>query len=143
MRCYALMVITAFYRAMLHSRTASQPFEQACHQLEQACSLQGYGILASHNVGDTLRSKGFAFEDAVKVYEICHPGHAAALLAAEPALAAALPCRIAVGTHEGATLVSLISPLELLTASSPASAVRTTAEQVERDTLAILAAAAA
>ena len=128
---------------MLHSRAAAQPFEQTCHQLEQACSLQGYGILASHNVGDTLRSKGFAFGDAVKVYEICHPGHAAALLAAEPALAAALPCRIAVGTHAGATLVSLISPLELLTAVDTSSAVHTTAAQVERDTLAILAAAAA
>lgn len=48
---------------MLHSRTAAQPFEQTCHQLEQACSLQGYGILASHNLGDTLRSEGFALAD--------------------------------------------------------------------------------
>ncbi len=128
---------------MLHSRTAAQPFAQTCQQLEQACGRQGYGILASHNVGDTLRSKGFDTTDAVTVYEICHPGHAAALLAVDPALAAALPCRIAVGTHQGATLVSLLSPLELLTALSPASEVRTTAEQVERDIQAIVEAAAA
>ena len=137
------MVITAIRDAMLHSRTAAQPFAQTCLQLEQACGLQGYGILASHNVGETLRSKGFDTADSVKVYEICHPGHAAALLAAEPALAAALPCRIAVGTHQGATLVSLLSPLQLLTGIPPAHDVRTTAEQVERDTLAILEAAAA
>ena len=79
----------------------------------------------------------------MKVYEICHPCHVAALLAAEPTRAGALPCRIAVGTHKGATLVSLISPLELLTAMDTSSAVHSTAAQVERDTLAILEAAAA
>ena len=52
------MVITAIPQAMLYSRTAAKPFEQTCHPLEQACNLQGYGILASHNVGDTLPEKG-------------------------------------------------------------------------------------
>ena len=127
---------------MLHSRVSGQPFEQTCQQLEQACGLQGYGVLTSHNVGDTLRSKGFEHAEACKVYEICHPGHAAALLAVEPSLAAALPCRIAVSSHHGTTLLSLLSPQQLLSALSADASVHATAEQVEQDTLAILAAAA-
>ncbi|NDG22198.1 MAG: DUF302 domain-containing protein [Synechococcaceae bacterium WBB_10_009] len=73
---------------------------------------------------------------------ICHPGHAAAILAADPLLAAALPCRIAVSNSNGTTRLSMLSPQQLLaglSGDSPgAAAHQATAAQVEAETLAIL-----
>jgi uncharacterized protein (DUF302 family) len=136
------MVITADLPAMLHARTSGRSHAEACAQLEASCQRHGYGVLGSHNVAETLRSKGLPFAGESRIYEICHPGHAAAILAADPLLAAALPCRIAVISTDGSTRLSMLSPQQLLaglSGDSPgAAAHQATAAQVEAETLAIL-----
>ncbi len=42
-------------------------FEQAATDLEVAVKNNGFGVLHIHDLGNTLRSKGVAFEEQCKV----------------------------------------------------------------------------
>lgn len=78
-------------------------FSQASTDLEAAVIRHGFGVLHVHDLGNTLRSKGMAFEDECKVFEVCNPGQAAKVLAIDMRLNMALPCRI-VTVHGAAPL---------------------------------------
>ena len=123
---------------MIHARAALRPYGEICAAMEAICRRHGYGVLGSHNVGDTLRSKGIAYSGQCTVFEICQPVHAAAILASDEQLASALPCRIAVSEHEGCTTVSMVSPQRLFEELSHSPVVQELARTVEQETLAIL-----
>lgn len=52
-------------------------FSQAVTDLEAAVAHHGFGVLHIHDLGGTLRSKGIAFEEECKIFEVCNPGQAA------------------------------------------------------------------
>lgn len=52
-------------------------FHQASTDLESAVTRNGFGVLHIHDLGTTLRSKGIAFEEECKVFEVCNPAQAA------------------------------------------------------------------
>lgn len=98
---------------------SDKPFAQAVGDLDAAVKRHRFGILHVHDIGATLRGKGQSFNGECKVFEVCSPAHAAALLASDPRLNMALPCRISVYTENGATRIGMIEPermLELLSA---------------------------
>ena len=133
------MLLCAYATNVIHLRNSAHSFAQACERVPAACQSQGYGVLAQHNVGDTLRSKGIDYAGQCVVFEICQPAHAAVILQIDPTLASALPCRLAV-TQQGSDSVrlSLLSPEHLLREASSKEAIRRVAAQVEQDTLRIL-----
>jgi uncharacterized protein (DUF302 family) len=128
---------------MLITQTSRRPYAEVCARLNDSCGRHGYGVLASHDIGATLHSKGLEHPAQCRVFEICHPGHAAEILAADPHLAAALPCRIAAVEQNGTTTLSMLSPRQLLQSLNDTDSVQALAEQVEQDTVAILTEAAA
>jgi hypothetical protein len=69
-------------------------FEEACASRLQAVPDHGFGVLAVHDLGQTLRSKALAFPGECRIFEVCNPLQAAAALATTMALNMALPCRI-------------------------------------------------
>ncbi len=69
---------------------------QAVTDLEAAVVHHGFGVLNIHDLDTTLRSKGIAFEEVGKIFEVCNPGQATDVLAADMRLNMALPCRISV-----------------------------------------------
>src|SRR5674476_1090813 len=73
-------------------------FNQASTDLDSAVKRHGFGVLHVHDLGATLRSKGIAFEEECKVFEVCNPGQAAKVLSIDMRLNMALPCRISVFT---------------------------------------------
>ena len=69
-------------------------FDQASADLDAAVKRNGFGVLHVHDLGSTLRSKGIAFEEQCKVFEVCNPAQAAKVLSTDMRLNMALPCRI-------------------------------------------------
>ena len=92
-------------------------------------------MLHVHDLGTSLRSKGLAFTEECKVFEVCNPGQAAKVLSADMRLNLALPCRISVFTEQGKTKLGLIKPVQMLSALSQDAALLQVAEEVERATV--------
>jgi uncharacterized protein (DUF302 family) len=110
-------------------------FEQVSADLESAVKRHGFGVLHVHNLGDTLRSKGIAFDEQCKVFEICNPVQAAKVLATDMRLNMALPCRISVFTEKDKTKIGLIKPVQMLSALSQDAALVQIAKEVEEKTI--------
>ena len=124
---------------MIHLQTTQRSFSEVCDRMASACQSQGYGVLAQHNVGETLRSKGIDYSGQCIVFEICQPSHAAAILKADPNLASGLPCRIAVSQQGNDPVsVSMFSAEQLLREASSDPAIQRVASQVEQETLRIM-----
>lgn len=110
-------------------------FDQASADLEITVKRHGFGVLHIHDLGTTLRSKGIAFDNQCKVFEVCNPGQAAKVLSTDMRLNMALPCRISVFTEKGKTKIGLIKPVQMLSALSQDAALVQVAKEVEEKTL--------
>jgi uncharacterized protein (DUF302 family) len=84
-------------------RDTPKSFEDANSALQEAVVDKGFGVLAVHDLGHTLRSKGLPFPEQCRILEVCNPEQAAAVLSTTMALNMALPCRISVYTEAGQT----------------------------------------
>ena len=103
---------------MYYTVETSKSFNQASTDLEAAVLGHGFGVLHVHDLGATLRSKGIAFAEECKIFEVCNPAQAAKVLAADMRLNMALPCRISVYTEKNKTKIGLIKPVQMLSALS-------------------------
>jgi len=106
-------------------------FDDASVDLESAVIRHKFGVLHVHDLGSTLRSKGIAFEEQCKVFEVCNPAQAAKVLSTDMRLNMALPCRISVFTEKGKTKIGLIKPVQMLSALSQDAALVQVSEEVE------------
>lgn len=110
-------------------------FNQASTDLESAVLHHGFGVLHIHDLGTTLRNQGIAFDEECKIFEVCNPGQAAKVLAADMRLNLALPCRISVFTEKGTTKIGLIKPRQMLAGLSENAALTPVAKEVEETTI--------
>ncbi len=110
-------------------------FGQASTDLESAVKKHGFGVLHVHDLGSTLRSKGIAFDEQCKVFEVCNPGQAAKVLSIDMRLNMALPCRISVFTEKGKTKIGFIKPGQMLSSLSQDAALVQVAKEVEEKTI--------
>jgi len=110
-------------------------FDQASADLELAVKRHAFGVLHVHDLGTTLRSKGIAFDEQCKIFEVCNPGQAARVLSTDMRLNMALPCRISVFTEDGKTKIGLIKPAKMLSALSQDPALIEVAKEVEEKTI--------
>jgi uncharacterized protein (DUF302 family) len=110
-------------------------FNQAVADLDLAVISHGFGILHIHDLGATLRSKGIAFAEDCKIFEVCNPAQAAKVLSIDMRLSMALPCRISVFTEKGRTKIGLIKPMQMLSALSQDAGLVQIAKEVEIKTI--------
>lgn len=110
---------------------SNKSFEQAATDLDSAVKRNGFGVLHVHDLGNTLRGKGVAFEPQVRVFEVCNPLQAAKVMAADLKLNMALPCRISVYTEGGKTLIGMIKPTAILSSLSQDKSLAAVANEVE------------
>lgn len=116
-------------------------FDQAAKDLATAVTSHGFGLLNIHDLGASLRSKGIDFAEDCQVFEVCNPGQAAQVLAADLLLNMALPCRISVFTEKGTTKIGLIRPGPMLAALSKNADLVQVAQAVEEKTIQMVDAA--
>ena len=113
----------------------SKSFDQASADLDAAVKRHQFGVLHVHDLGGTLRSKGIAFDEQCKVFEVCNPAQAAKVLTTDMRLNMALPCRISVFTEKGKTRIGLITPVKMLSSLSQDPALVQVAKEVEEQTI--------
>jgi uncharacterized protein (DUF302 family) len=90
----------------IESRKTPAEIEQG---LQAAAARHKFGILAVHNLRETMRNKGVEFQGECWIYEVCNPVQAKKVLEANPAISTALPCRISVyRSGEGYKLATLL-----------------------------------
>ena len=114
---------------------SDKSFDRASTDLESAVTNHGFGVLHIHDLGMTLRSKGIAFDNQCKVFEVCNPGQAAKVMSTDMRLNMVLPCRISVFTEKGKTKIGLIKPVQMLSALSQDPALVQVAKDVEEQTI--------
>lgn len=114
---------------------SSKTFEQAAADLDAAVKRNGFGVLHVHDIGNTLRGKGVSFEPQVRIFEVCNPGQAAKVMAADLKLNMALPCRISVYTEDGKTHIGMIKPSGILSSLSQDATLAAVAREVEAQTI--------
>ena len=113
---------------------SNKTFDQAATDLEAAVKRHEFGLLHVHDLGATLRSKGIAFAENCKVFEVCNPGQASKVLSTDMRLNMALPCRISVYTEQGKTKIGMIKPVPMLAALSQDASLVKVAQEVEAST---------
>ena len=123
---------------MYYIAESDKSFKQAAEDLEAAVVKNGFGVLHVHDLGATLRSKGIAFAEDCKVFEVCNPGQAAKVLSTDMRLNMALPCRISVYTEQGKTKIGMITPVKMLASLSHDAALAVVAKEVEEKTIAMV-----
>jgi uncharacterized protein (DUF302 family) len=120
---------------MYYTVDTSKSFEQTATDLDAAVKRHGFGVLHVHDIGNTLRSKGQAFTENCRVFEVCNPAQAAKVLAADMQLNMALPCRISVYTEKGRTRIGMIKPTDMLSMLSKDPSLTQVAREVEEKTM--------
>jgi len=119
---------------MFYTVDTAKSFEQAAADLDAAVKRHGFGVLHVHDLGNTLRSKGLSFTENCRVFEVCNPGQAAKVLAADMQMNMALPCRISVYTEKGKTRIGMIKPTDMLAMLSQDPALGQVAREVDEKT---------
>lgn len=122
------------------AETAKSP-GRAVTDLLVAVQQYGYGVLHTYDLRETLASKGFSLPNACHILEVCNPGQAAAVPAADMSMNIALPCRVPVYQDGGRTLTGMVRPTVLLASLSKSEDLKTIAAQVEKDIIAVIEAA--
>lgn len=120
---------------MFYIVDTNKSFSQASADLESAVIRNGFGVMHIHDLGNTLRTKGIAFDEECRVFEVCNPLQAAKVLSTDMRLNMALPCRISVYTDKGKTKIGLIKPVQMLSALSKNEALASVAKEVEDKTI--------
>lgn len=110
-------------------------FDEASADLDVSVKRNGFGVLHVHDLGTTSRTKGVAFDEQCKVFEVCNPQQAAKVLDSDMRLNMALPCRISVFTERGKTRIGLIRPAQMLSALSTDPSLIEVANEVEARTI--------
>jgi uncharacterized protein (DUF302 family) len=110
--------------------------------LRESAARHQFGVIAVHDLKETLAKKGVDLAMECRIYEVCNPHQAKKVVEAEGAISTALPCRISVyGSAKQYTLATL-RPTEMMkTFTIPE--VETVAREVEEVILEMMKDAAA
>ena len=82
--------------------------------LREAAASHKFGVLAVHNLKETMAAKGVDFQGECQIYEVCNPLQAKRVLEVNGSASVALPCRISVyRSGDGYRLATLL-PTALL-----------------------------
>jgi uncharacterized protein (DUF302 family) len=90
------------------------PFAAAVEAVTVALKAEGFGVLTTIDVRQTMRDKlDIEFEPYV-ILGACNPQLAHRGLQAEHELGLLLPCNVIVHEHEGKRAVSIVDPIQML-----------------------------
>ena len=94
---------------MAYVRETEKDFDTVVANLEKQTAARKFRILAIHDVQKTLAEKGLEREP-LKIVELCNAGFAHEALQKDVDVSLFMPCRYAVYTEGGKTMVKLARP---------------------------------
>lgn len=123
--------------------SSNKDIEQATADLEAAVANHSFGVLHIHDLKATMNKKGVPFEPECRIFEVCNPKKAFAVLSEDMAMNMALPCRISVWQEGGNTKIGMINPKPMLEMLSSSEKLSQVADEVQTTLTAIIDEAAA
>lgn len=101
--------------AYYYSRKLKIPFQEALDKIAQTLQQQGFGIITTIDVRDTLKQKLNIDFRNYKIIGACNPQFAFNAISLESHIGLMLPCNIVVQEHEnGEVEISAINPMETI-----------------------------
>ena len=94
--------------------TTSLPFADAVTRVRETLAEEGFGVLTEIDVQATLREKLGEDMPPYLILGACNPPYAHRALGLEPELGTLLPCNVVVYERDGATHVSAVDPVAML-----------------------------
>jgi uncharacterized protein (DUF302 family) len=116
---------------MKHIVATEKTIERAAKDLEEAVTRNKFGVLHINDLKATMKNKGIDFPHECRIFEVCNPQKANAVLTNDMSLNMALPCRISVWEENGQVKIGTLKPTELLSVLSDAEELKAVAEEVE------------
>lgn len=126
---------------MLFEVASSKTLEAIDHGLQEAAAKYKFGIIAVHNLKETLAKKGVELNGECLIYEVCNPHQAKKVLEANGAFSAALPCRISVYRSGESYKLATILPTSIMRMVA-APGLEAVAQEVEQVVVAMMQEAA-
>lgn len=99
---------------MLYEVASTKTAEQIDRDLRESAARHSFGVLATHNLRETMKNKGVDFDGECLIYEVCNPHQAKKVLEANGAVSTALPCRISVYRRNGEFRIATLLPTALM-----------------------------
>lgn len=93
------------------SKTVSLPYEQAVEKVTQELKKEGFGVLTTIDVKETLKAKLNVEFPRYVILGACNPPFAHKALQAEEQIGLLLPCNVIVYEREGSTVVAAFDPM--------------------------------
>lgn len=81
---------------MLFEVASTKSLDEIGRGLEEAAARHKFGIIATHDLKETMKNKGVDFAGECRIYEVCNPHQAKKVLETDGSISTALPCRISV-----------------------------------------------
>ncbi len=116
----------------------AKSIDQASQDLEAAVLRNKFGVLHVHDLKATMNKKGVAFDNECRVFEVCNPQKAQAVLSQDMALNLVLPCRISIWQEQGKVKIGTLKPGALLAMLSESKDLQQAAAEVEATLLKII-----
>jgi len=101
---------------MLYQVRSAKPLDQIEKGLQESAARHQFGIIAIHDLKETLAKKGVDLNQQCRIYEVCNPQQAKKVLDADAAISTALPCRISVHGLPGHYTLTTMRPTEMMKA---------------------------
>ena len=99
---------------MLYAIESTRSLPEIEQALQDAAARHQFGILAIHDLRQTMQKKGIELDMDCRIYEVCNPVQAKKVLQADGAVSTALPCRISVYGSEGGYKIATLLPTVLM-----------------------------
>ncbi|MGH9645636.1 MAG: DUF302 domain-containing protein [Bryobacteraceae bacterium] len=100
---------------MLYQIKSTKSLDEIERGLQESAGRHKFGVIAIHDLKETLKKKGVDLAMECRIYEVCNPIQAKKVLDTDGAISTALPCRISVygGFAKGYTLATM-RPTEMM-----------------------------
>jgi uncharacterized protein (DUF302 family) len=112
------------------SKTVSLSYEQAVEKVTDELKKEGFGVLTTIDVKETLKKKLDVDFKKYIILGACNPPFAHKALAAEEEIGLLLPCNVIVYEKENQTVVSIFDPM-VMTAILENESMKPIAEEVQ------------
>jgi len=113
------------------SRTVPLTYERAIERVTEELKKEGFGVLTTINVKETLKKKLDVDFHKYVILGACNPPFAHQTLQADDQMGLLLPCNVVVQEKDGQTSVSVFDPMVMLKVMEN-EAIRPVAEEVQR-----------
>jgi uncharacterized protein (DUF302 family) len=92
------------------SKIVPLTFDQAMEKVTEELKKEGFGVLTTIDVQDTLKKKLNVDFERYTILGACNPPFAHQALQAEEMIGLLLPCNVVVAEHQGTTRVAMFDP---------------------------------